>query len=255
MSTIGAILVDDELRAISSLQKLLELHCPDVVILQTCRRADEAQEAIHQYHPDLIFLDIDMPGKNGFEMLYEMDDIDFEIIFVTAYNEFTEQALHLSAVDYLLKPVDETLLTNAVERAQKRIGLKKEKQPVETFLHNITSQANPNKLKLCIPSMKGFQVVEIQHIVYIEASGNYSNFYFTNRSMVCASKPLHEYATLLEDSHFVRVHKSFAVNLEHIQEYVRGEGGNVILTNGKEIEVSRRRKDILIERMKERFKF
>lgn len=255
MSSITAILIDDEARAVSALQKLLEINCPDVAILQSCRRADEAAQAIHELRPDLIFLDIEMPGKSGLEMLEEFDEIDFEIIFVTAYNEFTQQALHLSAVDYLLKPVDDNLLVNAVERAHKRIGHKKEKQPVQTFLHNIQSFSTPNKMKLCIPSMKGFQVVDIQHIIYVEASGSYSNFYFTNRPVICASKPLHEYASLLDDSHFVRIHKSFAVNLDHIQEYVRGEGGNVILTNGTELEVSRRKKEILIQRMKERFKF
>jgi two-component system LytT family response regulator len=255
MSTISAILIDDELRALSSLQKLLELNCPDVEILQSVRRVDEARQYIDQLKPDLIFLDIDMPGKSGFQLLDEIDEIDFEIIFVTAYSEFTEQALHLSAVDYLLKPVDENLLVNAIERARKRIGPKKERQPVETFLYNIQTHGSPHKMKLCIPSIKGFQVVDIQNIMYIEASSNYSNFYFTNRPLICASKPLHEYATLLDDNHFVRVHKSYAVNLDHIQEYVKGEGGYVILTNGKEIEVSRRKKDILIQRMKGRFKF
>ena len=103
--------------------------------------------------------------------------------------------------------------------------------------------------------MKGFQVVDIRDIIYCEASSNYTNFYFTNRSLICASKPIHEYETLLEDAGFVRIHKSYVVNLEHITEYLRGEGGSVLLTGGQEIEVSRRKKEVLMQRMKEHFKF
>jgi two-component system LytT family response regulator len=110
-------------------------------------------------------------------------------------------------------------------------------------------------MKLCIPSLKGFQVIDIQNIIYCEASGNYTNFHFTKIPHICASKPIHEYEELLGDSNFVRVHKSFLVNLEHIKEYIRGEGGTVILSNAHEIEVSRRKKDLLMKRMKDFYKF
>lgn len=110
-------------------------------------------------------------------------------------------------------------------------------------------------MKLCIPSLKGFQVVEIQEIIYCEASSNYTNFHFTNRPVICASKPIHEYEELLQDCNFIRTHKSFLVNLEHVKEYIRGEGGTVILSNNHEVEVSRRKKDMLMTRMKEYYKF
>ncbi len=110
-------------------------------------------------------------------------------------------------------------------------------------------------MKLCIPSIKGFQVVEIDEIIYCEANGNYTNFYFTKRATICASKPIHEYEELLSDCNFVRVHKSFLINLEHIKEYIRGEGGSLILSNGKEVEVSRRKKDVLMTKMKSFYKF
>jgi len=255
MNRIKSILIDDEPRGLSSLQKLLEFHCPEVEVMQTCRRASEAKAAIEQLHPELIFLDIEMPGKNGFELLDEIPQIDFEIIFVTAYNDYTTQALHLSAVDYLLKPVDENLLIQAVKRAVKRIGSNTDKQPVETFLHNMQQAGAMQKMRLCIPFSRGFQVVDIQKIIYIEASGNYSNIHFTDRPMICASKTIHEYETLLEDCNFVRVHKSYVVNLDHIAEYIKGEGGNVIVTGGTEIEVSRRKKDLLMRKMKEYYKY
>lgn len=255
MKLIQAILIDDEPRGLTSLQKLLELNCPEVKVMQCCSKAEEARKAIQDLKPELVFLDIAMPGKNGFELLQELPAIDFEIIFVTAHDNFTTQALHLSAVDYLLKPVDDDLLVDAVRRAAKRIGDKGSKQQIETLLHNVTQRNTERKLKLCIPSMKGFQVVDIRDIIYCEASSNYTNFYFTNRALICASKPIHEYETILEDAGFVRIHKSYVVNLEHIKEYLRGEGGSVVLSNGQEIEVSRRKKELLMQRMKEHFKF
>ncbi len=255
MKGIKIILIDDEPRGLTSLLKLLELNCPEVNVMQCCSGAEEAKKAIAALHPELVFLDIAMPGKNGFELLKELPEINFEIIFVTAHDNFTSQALHLSAVDYLLKPVDEDLLVDAVKRAAKRIGDKSGNQQIETFLHNMVNRGSDQKMKLCIPSMKGFQVVDIRDIIYCEASSNYTNFYFTNRSLICASKPIHEYETVLEDAGFVRTHKSYVVNLEHIREYVRGEGGSVILSGGQEVEVSRRKKEVLMQRMKEHFKF
>jgi two-component system LytT family response regulator len=255
MTSIRSILIDDEPRGLTSLQKLLELNCPDVRVLQCCSNAEQAKKAIVDLHPDLVFLDIAMPGKNGFELLQELPAIDFEIIFVTAHDTFTSQALHLSAVDYLLKPVDDDLLVDAVKRAARKIEDKSGEQQIKTFLHNMHHRGTTQKMKLCIPSLKGFQVVDIQDIIYCEASSNYSNFHFTNRNLICASKPIHEYESLLEDVGFVRIHKSFVVNLDHIREYLRGEGGSVILSGGQEVEVSRRKKELLMQRMKEHFKF
>lgn len=165
------------------------------------------------------------------------------------------QAFHFSAVDYLLKPVDDDLLIEAVKRAGKRIEEKNSGQQIETFLHNIQYKSGSQKMKLCIPSLKGFQVLEIQDIIYCEASSNYTNFHFANRPSICASKPIHEYEELLQDCSFVRIHKSFVVNLEHVTEYIRGEGGVVLMSNGHEVEVSRRKKDLLMTRMKEYYKF
>lgn len=255
MNKIKTILVDDEPRGLTSLQKLLQLNCPEADVIACCSSAEDAKEKIEQLHPDLVFLDIAMPGKTGFDLLKELNRINFEIIFVTAHNTYMVQAFHFSAVDYLLKPVDDELLVEAVKRAAKRIEEKNSGQPVETLLHNIGQTGNPQKMKLCIPSLKGFQLICIQDIIYCEASGNYTNFHFTSHSLICASKPIHEYEELLADCNFVRIHKSFVVNLEHIKEYIRGEGGSVILSNGHEVEVSRRKKDMLMTKMKEYYKF
>ena len=255
MTTLKAILIDDEPRGINSMQKLLQINCPDVNVIGSCTNADEAIEMIRNHEPDLIFLDIAMPVKNGFDLLKELKGFPFEVIFVTAHNQFMIEAFHFSAIDYLLKPVEDNLLVDAVSRAKERIVEKSGSKNVETFLHNIRQKQSPQKMRLCIPSLKGFQVIELDDILYAESSGNYTNLYFLNKPMVCTSKPMHEYEKLLEDAGFVRIHKSILVNLLHVKEYLRGEGGSVILSNGHEVEVARRKKDLLIAKMKEYYKF
>lgn len=249
------MIVDDEPRGVSSLQKLLQINCPQVHVIATADNADDAKEKIVRLQPQLLFLDIAMPQKNGFDLLGELPAIDFEIIFVTAHDNYLMQAFHFSAVDYLLKPVDDELLRNAVTRAARRLE-SPDRLPLDTLLQNI-KQGNESvhKRKLCIPSLRGFQVVSIQDIVYCEASSNYTNFHFTNRPLICASKPIHEYDSLLNDCNFVRIHKSFLVNLEHVTEFIKGEGGSVVLSNGHIAEVSRRKKDHLMSKMKEYFRF
>ncbi len=255
MTKTTTILVDDEPRGLSSLQKLLQINCPRLEVIGLASSAEEALEQIIALKPQLLFIDIAMPGKNGFELLKDLDQIDFEIIFVTAHNSYAVQAFHFSAVDYLLKPVDEELLLEAVKRAQRRIEEKVSGQHIETLMHNILQKDSPHKMKLCIPSVKGFQVIDIQDIIYCEASSNYTNIHFTNRPFICASRPIHEYEELLGDSGFARIHKSYVINLEHVKEYMRGEGGSVMLSNGKELEVSRRKKEDFFKKMKMYFKY
>jgi two-component system LytT family response regulator len=237
------------------MEKLLQINCPEINVIASCSNADDAIEQIKILKPDLVLLDIAMPVKNGFDLLKELKDTSFEVIFVTAHNQFMIEAFHFSAIDYLLKPVEDNLLIDAVNRARKRIIEKSGSKNIETFLHNMKQKHSPQKMKLCIPSLKGFQVIELDDILYAESSGNYTNLYFSNHQMVCTSKPMHEYEKLLEDAGFARIHKSILVNLLHVKEYLRGEGGSVILSNGKELEVSRRKKDIFLARMKEFYKF
>lgn len=255
MKRIRTILVDDEPRGLSSLQKLLEFNCPELDIVATCRSADEATANIARLKPELLFLDIAMPQKSGFDLLQELGQIDFEIIFVTAHNDFMLQAFRFSAVDYLLKPVEDNLLTEAVKRAARRIEEKHTEGSIDTLMHNLQQKEGGQKLKMCIPSIKGFQVISLSEIVYCEASSNYTNIHFAGRPLICASKPIHEYETMLDDCGFIRIHKSFLINIEHVREYQRGEGGHIVLSNGHIVEVSRRKKELLMTRMKEYYKY
>ncbi len=247
--------MDDEPRGLSALKRLLELNCPDVRVVDECQDTRSALEHIQALEPELVFLDIAMPDKNGFDLLNELSPVRFEVIFVTAHNEYTIQAFRYSAVDYLLKPVEEDLLIEAVRRAGQRIASKASRQQVDAFLYNLQRVQTPAEMKLCIPDMKGFRVVQLTDVIYCESESSYTIFHLLNGQTITASKSIMEYELLLEQSGFCRVHKSFLVNLHHIKEYVRGEGGSVVLTNDRAIEVSRRKKEVFITKMKELFKY
>lgn len=252
---IRTILVDDEPRGMNTLKKLLQEYCPELRIIAECNDADSAKDKIELLEPQLVFLDISMPGKSGFDLLMELEQINFEIIFVTAHNEYTLQAFRYSATDYLVKPIDEDLLTGAVKRAIKRIAAAAINNNITTLLHNIQKPQSGQDAKLCIPSLKGFQVVDLKNILFCEASGSYTNFHFVDQNSICSAKPIYEYEELLADAGFVRIHKSYLVNLLHIKEYIRGEGGSVILSNNTEVEVSRRKKDLFLSSMKSFYKY
>jgi two-component system LytT family response regulator len=228
---IRTILVDDEPRGINTLHKLLEEYCPEIKVVAECMDAKTAKEKIELLEPQLAFLDISLPGKNSFDMLAELDKINFEIIFVTAHNEYMLRAFRFSAVDYLMKPIDEDLLVDSVERAIKRITMKSINNNIAALMHNLHITQSAGEMRLCIPSLKGFQVVEINEILFCEASGNYTIFYFKDTHTLCTTAAIHVYEELLDDAGFVRIHKSFLVNLLHVKEYLRGEGGTVVLSN------------------------
>jgi two-component system LytT family response regulator len=250
-----AVLVDDEINGIRTLQNMLTRHCPEVAIVATCTSAVTAKQEILTQQPDLVFLDIQMPGKTGLDLLAELSPKNFEVIFVTAYNEYMLQALQFSAVDYLLKPVDEDRLIEAVQRASKRLEAGRKDEHSETLIYNLERRGRPGEMRLCLPTLKGFLVVKLQEIIYCEAERSYTIFHLEDGKHITVSKPLLEYDALLNDTTFLRVHKSFLINLMHVKEYQRGEGGSIIMSNKAEIEVSRRKKDMFLEKIKQTFKY
>jgi two-component system LytT family response regulator len=252
---IKAIIVDDEKMSRQTLHKLLELYCPAVEVIAECENATEAYSKTQSLHPDLVFLDVAMPGKNGIDFLKGLDEINFEVIFVTAHDKYVLQAIRFAAVDYLQKPVVEQQLMEAVSNAAKRIHQKTANRQLETFLYNISHQNGQKEMQICIPSVKGFQVAELNDIIYCEAENTYTNIHFKDGKKILASRPLMDYELMLQDSHFFRIHKSSLVNMKHIKEYQKGEGGFVIMSNGKSLEVSRRKKETFITKMKEVFKY
>jgi two-component system LytT family response regulator len=250
-----AILVDDEPDGIRTLKKLLELNCPEVEIIATCQSVETARQKLAETPPDVLFLDIRMPGKSGIDMLTELAVKNFEVIFVTAHNEYMLQALQFSAADYLMKPVDEDRLIEAVDRVRKRLMSGINHNQSETLLHNMNKLGSPVEMRLCLPTQKGFTILKLEEILYCEAQRSYTIFRLANNKSIIISKPLFDYDRLLSDTIFLRIHKSFLINLLHVKEYIRGEGGAVLMTNGVEIEVSRRKKELFLQKVKEIFKY
>src|SRR5690349_10516617 len=174
-----AIIIDDEANGIITLKKMLEAHCEQVNVLATFSSAVPAMKRLQELKPDVIFLDIQMPGKTGIEMLKELPEKDFEVIFVTAYNEYMLQALQYTAADYLLKPVDEDRLIEAVLRVEKKLTNERGSR-IDTLVHNINKAGSPLEMRLGLPTLKGFVVVKLEEIIYCEAERSYSVFHLVH---------------------------------------------------------------------------
>ena len=250
-----AIIVDDEPDGIITLNKMLSLSCKQVEVVALCADAEEAKLKIRELTPDLIFLDVQMPGKTGFELLAELDTDNMDVIFVTAHNQYMLQALQFSATDYLLKPIDEDRLTEAIRRVEKRQHGKGGSQNVEALLYNLQKAGSPKEMKLCIPTFKGFAILKLEDIILCEAEKNYTIIHLKDKKNIIVSRPLLEYENILEGTTFLRIHRTFLINLQHVTEYHRGEGGVIIMSNGEEVEISRRKKDIFLTRIREIFRY
>jgi two-component system, LytTR family, response regulator len=250
-----AIIIDDEPIGIRTLQKMLQLNCPEVEVVGTCTNAETGKQKIREFDPDVVLLDIQMPEKSGLDMLAELPDRGFEVIFVTAHNEYILQALQFSAVDYLMKPIDEDRLVEAIHRVKKRLAKDRLPDHTDTLLHNITKAVSPLEMRLCLPTLKGFTILKLEEIIHCEAQRSYTVFYLMQGKNIMVSRPLFDYDRLLANTTFFRIHKSFLINLMHVKEYVRGDGGTVVMSNHMELEVSRRKKEQFLSKIKESFKY
>ncbi|MEO1257345.1 MAG: LytTR family DNA-binding domain-containing protein [Bacteroidota bacterium] len=248
--TLNALIIDDEQDSRETLRNYVGKYCPQVTVLAECANIIEAKEAILKHRPQLLFLDIEMPHGNAFDLLEQWGEIDFEIIFITAYSQYAVQAFNLSAAHYLLKPVDIEELEKAVENVTHLISQKEKLSRANILLENMAA-LNAQNRKLVLPLMEGFDVVKISSILYCEAQDNFTCFYFLDgkKSMICRSLKFYEKA--LSEFGFCRVHRSHMVNLEYVKRYIKGKGGSVIMENGKEIMVSNNRKEELIRRVVE----
>jgi two-component system LytT family response regulator len=255
-----ALIVDDEPHCIGALEIILEDVAPEVEVLATCTSGKEALKALELHDPEVLFLDIAMPRMNGFEMLAQVEDPQFEIVFTTAYDRYALQALKVSAVDYLLKPIDVDELQQALVKVKQRIVAKQTikdssspfTSPAERWtmvLENFRNDA-PAFPNIAFPTANGYEMVRIADILYVEADGNYTRIYLDEKKSIYISKTLKDIQKLLVHYPFVRVHHSHLVNRNHIKRYIRGEGGQVVLGNGDTINVSRRRKPELMRALK-----
>jgi two-component system LytT family response regulator len=241
------IIVDDELKSRESLKKMLETFCEDVEVAALCQNVDEGLEAIAKHQPDVVFLDIQMQRETGFDLLTRLPEIDFEVIFTTAHSEYAIKAIKFSAIDYLLKPIDVEELRAAILKVKnKQNGNITER--LEHLLKNIKSGTSEN-FKLALPTAEGLTFIKTSEILYCKASGNYTEIFMHDGKKYLVSRQLKEYDDLLSDHDFFRIHHSFLININYIKNYVRGEGGYVVMNDNASLDVSRRKKDAFLERI------
>ena len=243
---IKAILVDDELHCLDTLSMLLKDFCPEVHIIEKCRSGKAALEAIEKLKPSLVFLDIEMPAMNGFEMLEHFNEIPFAVIFTTSYDQYAIKAIRFSALDYLLKPIDPKELVAAVHKVQVQQKLPSSEQ-FQMLLSQVHNKETGFK-KIAVPTLEGFELIPADQILRCEADDNYTHLFLKNKQKIIASRTLKEVEEQLHEfSYFVRIHHSYVVNINEVTKYVRGEGGYVIMSDGTSVNVSRSRKESLLK--------
>jgi two-component system LytT family response regulator len=234
-----AIIVDDEKHCREVLELLLHKHCSEVKILAICSSGEEALKALQQQPPDVLFLDIEMPGMNGFALLEKFQHAAFEIIFTTAYNEYAIKAIKHSALDYLLKPIDKDELIQAINKVKEHKAVKASER-----INNLIGLLNVKQAKrFAVPTLEALVMVDAAEILFCESDSAYCKLFFINQAKpMVISKTLKEVEEVLQGCGFCRVHHSYLVNMKFVQKYIRGEGGEVVMSNNTHLPVSRTRK-------------
>jgi two-component system LytT family response regulator len=238
---LKAAILDDEIKGSKLLAHKLDIFEDELQVVAIFNDAEKASIAIGSLDIDVLFLDVEMPGLNGFQVLERLGTFNFEVIFTTAYDTYTLDALRLSAVDYLLKPVDEDELKLAIIRLQKRVTEK-------AVIKEVKREEKP-KSRLALPTAEGVYIVDKANIIRVEAMSNYSVFILSDAKKIVVSKTLKEYEPALDDSRFMRVNRSVIVNLDYVVKYRKGDGGTLELSDGAEIEVSAQKKEVLLQRL------
>ncbi len=244
---LRALIIDDEANSRDALQGKLDLFCPEIEVVGQAENIEQALETCENVNPDILFLDINLSGEDGFQLLERLKDVTQrmpEVIFITAHDEYAIKAIKFSAADYLLKPIDPEELVKAV----RKVEAKKDIDPapkLNTLIENIR-QASDSPKKIVIPSSDGLHVLKISDIYRCESSSNYTQFYLTTGKMMLASKTLKEFDGMLTDYNFERIHKSHLINMNYVKRYVQSDGGYIIMEDGSRIPVANRKKEHLV---------
>ena len=233
-----AVLVDDEISNLENLQALLEKHCPQVSVLAMAQSVGDAVDVIGKYLPNLVFLDIQMGDKTGFDLLKLLPWRYFEVVFVTAYDQYGIQAVKFAALDYLLKPIDIEELMDAVNKAEYKLATQKQNSQLEFLLQQL-KKSEKNVGKIALQMQSEIRYVTLSEIVRCEADNTYTHFILANGEKILVSKSLKEYADLLHPNGFVRTHQSHLVNPKYVKSWLKEDGGILLLMSGEKIPISR----------------
>lgn len=243
---IKAIIIEDEAPSRQLLQQMLAENFTDIVLLACCKNVEEGKAAIELHHPDLVFTDIELEKQSVFEMLEQLEKIDFAVVFTTAYQEYAIQAIKFSALDYLLKPFSVAKLAKSITRYKENLHKRRTDEQWMALFNNLKK----NSKKIVLHTSKGIKLIGIKEILRCKGDENATFFYLVDKTEIWVSETLKTFEDMLNDYGFMRVHKSHLVNLQHVVNYGRGgEGGILTLSNGLEVDVARRKKDEFIKRL------
>ncbi|MGN6640918.1 MAG: LytR/AlgR family response regulator transcription factor, partial [Mucilaginibacter sp.] len=232
---IKTLIVDDEFQSRNVLVTMLEQYAPEIKVVSEASSVDEGLKKIKKYNPDIVFLDIQMKGETGFDLLSHLNEINFAVIFITAFDKYAIKAFRFNAVDYLLKPIVTDELVDAVNKVKRRSSVLQSasKKQMDQLYHDLTNPQNiPDKI--AIPTGEGFMIIPVNDIVYCHADGNYTEFHLTEKKKIVSSYTLKQYDEILSGQSFFRAHRSYLINMAHVKMYRRGDGGEIVMSNGHE---------------------
>ena len=241
-----AVIIDDELNSVDVLKRLIEKYCPEVTVIGEAENAEEGRQIIKMLSPDIIFLDIEMPLESGFDMLDKFYEDDLNVIFITAYDHYALKAIKYAALDYLLKPVDIDELILAVNKVAEKIKRKSSSGGIELLKQYLQKEIANNKIAL--PTAEGLRFVNIQEIIRCEACGNYTKIFLIANQHYLITRTLKEYEEILAPNNFLRIHHAHLININHVEQYVKGKGGYVIMKDGSIVDISIRKKQEFLSR-------
>lgn len=245
LKELSCVIVDDEVHCTETLKYELEKHCPQVQLLATINNPQHAKQVIENLNPSIVFLDIEMPGMSGFELLNSFEQTPFSVVFVTAYDQYALQAFKFAAVDYILKPVDGIELEQTVSRIQKQIYPALNDSQLKLVLNSLY-QMEEKHSKIALNNGNKIEIVTIKDIIRCEADSNYCKIFLNDNRDLYLSKTLKDVEQMLSDQHFIRVHNKHLVNCTHVQNYLKSDGGILTMSDGCEIQVTRYNKKEVI---------
>lgn len=245
---ITAVIVEDETKSREVLETLVKTNCPDVQVVATADSVASGLELIRKVNPKLVFLDIEMADGSGFDLLEQLPQAGFDVIFTTASDQHALRAIKYSAIDYLLKPIDGDELKAAVEKIVKKQSGNDNLENLKFLLQNFRMPSE-QYTKITLPTGNAYEIVNVKDIIRCEADGSYTSFFLENKKKLLVSASLKHYEDLLPENDFIRVHHHHLININHVVRYLKTDGGYAVMTDGSQIEISRRKKDAFLQRL------
>lgn len=249
MMEISSVIIDDEPNNIQNLITILQAHCIEVSVEATALNADDGISAIQEHRPKLVFLDVQMPKKSGFEVLKAFTNPEFEVIFITAYDQYGVQAIKFSALDYLLKPINIDELKIAIEKAKKRLLARERDHKLDNLIEYV-KLGHKDPPKIALPTLKEIRYVRVNELIRCQASDNYTTFYTSSGDQILVCKTLKEFAELLQPHGFVRTHQSHVANIHYVKSLLKEDGGTLLMNDLTKVPVSRQYKETLKKALK-----